>query len=127
MSKYFALVKAIGDNVEEEVTLDLNDLKVTCFAGVCPYEIHEGERYPVSLELIVFDDYEVKESEVEFAGLEQIGESFSYWIKGRLEKGVIDCGIQFEDEILLSDYGYLDGKFIQLKVDRIDVEFLDKS
>lgn len=124
MNKYFASVKTIGDDIEEEVTLDLDDLEVTCFASVCPYEIHEGERYPVSLELIIFDDYEVKESETEIIGLERIEEGFSYWIKGRLEKGVIDCGIRFENEILLSDFGYLDGQFIQLKVDRIDVEFL---
>ncbi|QEI11192.1 hypothetical protein [Cellvibrio japonicus] len=125
MNKYSALVQAIGNNVEEEVTLSLNDLEVTCFAGVCPYEIHEGKKYPVSFELMIFDDYEIKESEGEPVGMERIGSSFSYWIQGRLERGVIDCGIQFEDEVLFSDYGYLDGKFIRLKVDRIDVEFLE--
>lgn len=125
MNRHTALVQAIGHDVEEEVTLNLNGLEVTCFAGVCPYEIREGEKYPVSFELMIFDDYEVEESEAESAGLERIGNGFSYWIKGRLERGVIDCGIQFEDEVLLSDYGYLDGKFIWLKVDRIDVEFLE--
>lgn len=127
MNKYFALVQSVGDGVEEEVTLSLNDLNVTCFASVCPYEIHEGEKYPVSFNLMIFDDYEVYESEGEEVGLERIGKGFSYWIKGRIEKGVIDCGIQFEDEILLSDYGYLDDKCIRLKVDRIDVEFLEEQ
>lgn len=126
MNKYSALVQAIGDSVEEEVTLSLNGFEVICFAGVCPYDIREGEKYPVSFELMIFGDYEVKKLETESMGLERIGNSFSYWINGLFEQGIIDCGIQFEDDILLSDYGDLNGKFIQLKVDRIDVEFLDE-
>ncbi|ESS47795.1 hypothetical protein L665_03773 [Ralstonia solanacearum SD54] len=33
-------------------------------------------------------------------------------------------GIVFEDDVLLSDFGYLEGKMIAWKIDRIDVEFL---
>jgi len=74
---------------------------------------------------MIFDDYEVKESEAESVGFKRVENGFSYWIKGRLEQGVIDYGIQLEDEAFLSDCGYLDGKFIRLKVDRIDVGFVE--
>ena len=103
----------------------MNGIKVTCFAGVCPYEIQVGEKYPVLFELMIFDDYEIEEQDNELLGLECI-DGFSYWVKGQLNKGVIECGICFQDEILLSEYGHLDGKFIRIKVDRIDVEFLSK-
>lgn len=124
MNKYNALVKKIDDDVEEEVTLSLNGFEVTCFAGVCPYQIEEGKEYPVSFELMIFDDYHVNESKEEMPSLERVGSSFSYWIIGKLEGGIVNSSIPFEDEILLSDYGYLDGKYIRLKIDRIDVEFL---
>ncbi|WP_210404803.1 hypothetical protein [Hahella sp. CCB-MM4] len=124
MTKLYALVKKIDDNIEEEVTLELNGVELTCFAGVCPYQIQEGKEYPVSFELEIFDDYCVEELNEEKVALERIGNDFSYWVAGRLDGSVIHSVIQFEDEILMSDYGYLDGKFIRMKVDRIDVEFL---
>jgi len=90
MNKYYALVRKIGDAVEEEVTLSLDGFEVTCFAGVCPYEIREGEKYPVSFELMIIDDYCVEESESGVAKLEQIGNGFSYWIglSGNLKAGL---------------------------------------
>ena len=124
MNKYNALVKKIDDDVEEEVTLSLSGFEVTCFAGICPYQIEEGKEYPVSFELMIFDDYIVEESQEEESSLERIGNGFSYWIIGKLEGGIVSSPIAFEDEILLSDFGYLDGKYIRLKADRIDVEFL---
>lgn len=125
MKKYCVLVKKIDENVEEEVALDLDGFEVTCFASVCPYHIKEGESYPVYFELTVFDAYFVEESSAKKASLERIKDTFSYWITGKLEGAVLNSLIQFEDEILLSDYGYLDGKFIRIKADRIDVEFLE--
>jgi len=126
VKKYFAKVESLSSTIEEQVTLTLNDLEITCFAGVCPYQIDEGFIYPVLFAATIFDDYEVEKSESNIMGLERIGGSFSYWANGLLSEGVIDCGIQFEDEILQSDYGYLDGQFIRMKVDRLDVEFLEK-
>ncbi len=121
---YYALLKKIDAIVEEEVTLELDGKVITCFAGVCPYQIREGNRYPVSLKLEVFDDYLVEESSKDEAGLEKLGNGFSYWVIGKLEGDVIYSQFTFQDEVLLSDYGYLNGKYIRMKVDRIDVEFL---
>lgn len=124
MTKLNALVKKIDPDIEEEVTLELNGVEITCFAGVCPYRIQEGNKYPVSFELEVFNDYCIEELNEEKVALQRIGNGFSYWIAGRLDGSVIHSVIQFKDEILMSDYSHLDGKFIRMKVDRIDVDFL---
>lgn len=127
MNIYHALIICLGNDIEEEVTLSINGIELTCFSSVCPYDLHKGEMYPVLLEIMIFDEYQVSELGVGVVGLERIGNNFSYWITGRLDKGEVDCGIRFEDEILLSNYGYMDGKLIKLKVDRIDVEFLQRQ
>jgi hypothetical protein len=52
-TKPLALVTQISSLVEEEVTLEINRIVLTCFVNVCPYPIHEGETYPVSFEASV--------------------------------------------------------------------------
>jgi hypothetical protein len=51
-------------------------------------------------------------------------EGYSYKIYGLLkENGKIDAGIILEDE-LINNFAYLIDKYVELKVDRIDIEFL---
>lgn len=126
MNIYKALVTQLNENVEEEVSLIINGIELTCFAGICPYEIHVGKEYNVLLDLMIFNDYCVNKADFMSKKISRIERGFSYLLTGKLDGSVIDCGIQFNDEILLSDFGYLDGQFIQLKVDRIDVEFLSE-
>lgn len=126
MKKYIAKVESLGSEIEEEVFLTVDGLSFLCFASICPYEIKEGGSYPVSFELMVFEEYDVEAlNKEDRCGLERAGQDFSYWVKGPLSGAVIDCGISFEDEVLL-EYSYLDGKNVRLKVDRIDVEFLEE-
>ncbi|WP_353573395.1 hypothetical protein [Candidatus Albibeggiatoa sp. nov. BB20] len=131
MSKYFVLLNSIDENVEEEVNLNINGIELTCFASICPYKIYARKQYWVSFNFMIFDDYEVLKLEgTSDIGFERVGESFdyfAYWLKGQLKDGMVDCGIQFEtDEVLLAEYGDLEGKFVKLRVDRIDVEFLEE-
>jgi hypothetical protein len=120
-----AKVEEIGEIVEEEVTLLIDGIEIVCFASICPYVIEEGETYPVSLTLAIFSDYDLHESGDEKSSLCQIGNSFSYVITGFLSDGILDAGIKFFDEVFLSNFGYLDGKMASIRVDRIDVEFLE--
>lgn len=56
--------------------------------------------------------------------IERINDGFEYLIRGKLQEGGrVDAGIIFEDE-LLEEYKYLLGKYVEMKVDRISVEFL---
>ena len=73
------------------------------------------------MEFKIFNEYQVAESNLP-PQLRKIGQSFSYEVIGLLENGIITIGdFKIFDEILYSDYGYLDGKNVSWIVDRIDM------
>lgn len=123
---YNALVIKIDENVEEAITLQINDVILTCFASFCPYAISEGMIYPIQLDLMIFDDYDVKRLEINAApAFHKIGKDFSYKIDGKLNGLLLEvCGLVFQDEIFLGEFAYLDGEMVAVKADRIDVHFL---
>lgn len=117
-------VKVIGLNpdVEEEVTLEVNGIKVTCFAGICPYALALGQKYPVTFEMLDFELSEQKSSEE--TSLKRIGSTYAHELRGKLCGDTINSIIKVSDRFLASNYAYLDGKYICLNVERLDVEFL---
>ena len=121
---YQAEVVALGEDIEEEVVLSIQGIRLTCFAGVCPYKIKKGKTYPVSLGLMVFGDYDIEAVEETTPGLTRRGRGFAYELRGWLRGDALDAGIVFRDDVFLSQCGYLDGRFVSMKVDRIDAEFL---
>ncbi|MBN3575903.1 hypothetical protein [Vibrio neptunius] len=124
MITYNAKVLGLNPDIEEEVTLEVSGVELTCFAGVCPYELTIGQEYPVTFDML---DFELSEQEdVEETSLKRVGNTYAYELIGRLNGNAIDAGIKVSNEFLESDYAYLDGKFICLNAERLDVEFLDK-
>jgi len=123
---YQARVIGLNDSIEEEVALQIDGVRLTCFASGCPYRIEEGKSYPVQLELLILDDYEVIESPDEAgADFVETGEGFAYLVRGKLNGRYLEAGgLVFEDEVLRREFGYLDGKRVTVKADRINVEFL---
>jgi hypothetical protein len=124
---YSAQLRHVSDEVEGEVILTINGIDLTCFAySSLPYDAKEGSLYQVELTAEVLNDYCVIELNEEASpSIIQIDNSFSYMITGRLNGNSLDAGcIVFEDDVLLSDFSYLEGKIISWKVDRIDAEFL---
>ncbi len=123
MFKYTAKVVGLDPDIEEEVTLRIKGMDFTCFAGICPYELSVGQEYPVTFEMLDFElSEQVNSDETSF---ERIENTYAYTLKGKLCRDTIDVGIKISDEFLASDYAYLDGKYICLNVDRLDVEFLE--
>ena len=122
---YHAVLVALNKNIEEEVTLIINGFKLVCFATVCPFKITIGNHYLVSFNYMIIDDfkYDIQINKREEIHIERINESYGYYLTGQLKGDILDCGIQFKDELFLSDYFYLDQKFITLKIDRLDVAF----
>ena len=125
---YQAQVVALSDDIEEKVTLQINDIRLNCFAGICPYPISVGKNYPVQLELVMLHNYEVTASrDSSGPAFVKTGKGFAYLIHGRLNGMYLEAdGLVFEDEVLQADFGYLDGKTVTVKADRIDVEFLSQ-
>jgi hypothetical protein len=121
MMIYQAKVLRVDGSVEGEVMLQIGNTELTCFAY--NFAIEVGLSYPVELKL--FDDYTIEELPDDTEpSLVRIGNTFAYVVTGRLNGCCLESGeLTFEDDMLLSDFGYLDGKMVSVNVDRIDADF----
>ncbi|SIR56143.1 hypothetical protein [Priestia flexa] len=123
--KYFAKVKKLDEHLEEEVTLDIDGVVFTAFIDICPYEIKEGQDYPVNISFTIFNDLHIRLIENRVKELERIQESYRYLIRGIVREGLVDAGLRVVDEEgYLDDYPEIIGEYAEIKVDRIGVEFL---
>jgi hypothetical protein len=125
--KYDAQVLKLDDDVEEQVVIQVGNAQLTCFASVCPYAIHPGQHYPVELELFVAEDFVMTEfvdaQPNSLAQCEPNG--LGYVITGQLNGDQLSVGeLIFKDSVFQTHFAHLQNKKVQLKVDRIDVEFL---
>ncbi|MCY8233451.1 hypothetical protein [Priestia endophytica] len=123
--RYMALVKKLDPIIEEEVTLQVEGVEFTGFSFICPYQIEEGKVYPVLIGFTILDELVINEIEDKEKGLKRINSGYEYCIRGTLNEDSIDAGIVLsdEDEYFL-DYPELQGKNVEIKVDRISIEFL---
>src|SRR5687768_8897232 len=126
---YVATVRALGQNIEEEVTLSVGHCEeLVCFAPYMPVVPRVGGRYLVGLSLAVFSDYRVVNASGANDSFERLGNGFAYKITGLLTDGCLkSCGLTFIDDVLLRDFGYLDGAMVTVFVDRVDAEFLSNE
>jgi hypothetical protein len=121
---YSAKIENTGKDVEEEVSVLVEGVQLTCFASCCPYEIEIGKVYQVDLIPMVFDDYIVQEVDDLNTSIQRIGDTYSYLVIGKLLDGKLSCGsISFFDEEFLSRFGFLDGKMVSWVIDRLDISF----
>ncbi|UVL42696.1 hypothetical protein LOY55_11605 [Pseudomonas sp. B21-040] len=122
--KYEAMVLAIGRVVEEEVLLLVKGLEVKCFASYCPSKIEVGETYQVEFELVLPDNDVVAAAEEPLPTLiEMIGNGFSCALYGYLDGSVFRSFVDFSDQDIHYDHPHLNGQFVKIQVDRIDVSF----
>ncbi|QBJ84372.1 hypothetical protein C7M23_00875 [Bacillus subtilis] len=125
---YNAFVKGLDSHIEEEVILEIEGIEFTGFSSVCPYEIELGKKYPVLVGFTILDELVIRESIEKTKELEQIGLGYQYYIRGILQEDSIDAGIVLTDEDeYFSEYPYLIGKNVEMKVDRISIEFLREA
>lgn len=122
---YSVLVDGINSEIEEEVSIVVCGQRLTCFASYLPYQLEVGRVYRAELLPIVFDEYIVQEISHVTPSVLREGPGYSYRIIGELKSGCLCCsGLTFCDEILLADYGFLEGKLISWRVDRLDILFV---
>ena len=125
--QYESRLIGLSSLIEEEAILDINGQKFVVFINNCPFEINLGGKYLIETELVILDDLTISKSDSEEKCIEQIEDSFAYSIRGILnvDSGTIDAGILFEvDRELLFDYGYLHNQYVQMRVDRLSVDFI---
>lgn len=123
-----AKIKKLNANIEEEVTLEINNIEFTAFANICPYNIELEKSYPVLIGFTILDDLLIREYKERKKDMERIGTGYEYYLRGLLQRDSIDAGIVIDDEDeYFSEYPELIGKNVELKVDRISVEFLKRD
>ncbi|WP_078555995.1 hypothetical protein [Bacillus alkalicellulosilyticus] len=125
---YTALVKRLDPQIEEEVIIEIEGIEFTGFAFICPYKIEVGKSYPVSIGFTILNELMIREIQGEKKEIERIGLGYEYYIRGLLHEDNIDAGLVFtDDDEYLSDYPELMDKYIEIKVDRISIEFLRET
>jgi hypothetical protein len=122
--RYEAVVLAEGPVVEEEVLLLVKGLEVKCFASYCPSKIEVRETYEVEFDLVLADTDVVAAVEEPITTLiEMKDDGFSCALYGYLDGGVFRSFVDFSDQDIHYDYPHLNGRFVKVKVGRIDVSF----
>ena len=119
--KYNCKILDIKD--EDVITILIDDIEITGFLNDSGL-IDVGMIANVEIEL--FDDITILESSAPKAYLKREGNSLSYVIVGilNIDKMIIESSINFSlNQEDLYDYGYLDGKMVEIKVLRIDFSF----
>jgi hypothetical protein len=128
--EYNVLIKKVNPCIDEEVTIEVNEFELICFAPFGIPALEVGKKYKADIGITVLDDLDMKEVKECMNGFNQIDNSFAYYIRGKfdLESRTLDAGILIkfdEDEFDLHDSSYLDGKNVEIRVDRIKIEFID--
>ncbi|MFJ7744620.1 hypothetical protein [Peribacillus sp. NPDC097295] len=123
--EYTALVKRLDPQIEEEVTIEIEGIEFTGFAFICPYKIEVGKSYPVSIGFTILNELIIREIQGEKKEIERIGLGYEYYIRGLLHEDKVDAVLDFtDDDEYFSEYPELIDKYIEIKVDRISIEFL---
>lgn len=122
---YPARVTQLSDDIDEEVTLTFEGLSLVCFGSVCPYPLSVGQVHPVRLSLVVLNDLDVSAASPGAKPFERLGTGFAYRVRGRLNGARFEAGgLVFDGAELQSACNPPEGSLLDVRVDRIDAEFL---
>ena len=118
--KYNCVIKEIED--DDEVTFKIENVIITGFVNM-GISIPVDEETEVEIEL--YDDIEIEESNIHEKAILSKG-TYSYSIYGVLDidNSIISSTLDFSiDRECLYEYGFLDGKYVEVKVGRLDFYF----
>lgn len=119
-------LKKLDPNIEEKAIVQIGNVEIQCFVRCWPSSVEVGHFYNADIDVDILDDFEMKEQAVQTIGFEQIN-AFAYSIFGKfsLDSQTVDAGIPIRfDQDYLYDYAYLDGKYVSVRVDRINLSFV---
>jgi hypothetical protein len=123
--RYTAQIIENNEELEFIVNIKIDSEILEVFSSSIPSTLDLNTSYVVDLEAIVFDDYLVEKTNSP-PQIRQLSNSLGYEIIGHLKNGQIEAnGLIFEDEILNSDFFYLDNSKVKWTVDRINADFVN--
>lgn len=129
------LIKAViiefNEFIEEEILILANDSFIldTFYLGssINLLPLCKNIEYSAEISIIRLNDVEIEEIIEEKKDIVWDGKTFQHYIYGQLDvdkliiKSIIDVPIEKED---IFNYSYCDQKYIKMKIDRFDIEFL---
>ncbi|WP_342472625.1 hypothetical protein MHH70_04065 [Metasolibacillus sp. FSL H7-0170] len=111
--------------IEEELYFLVNNQKIIGF-NVSPQQQEIGKIYEAEIDIFVNDVLEIKEQKNQYLKKIEHINNYSYALWGKmLGDNILDVGF-FITSDLLEDYRYLVGRYVYLKVDRLQVYCEDK-
>ncbi|MCK1988814.1 MULTISPECIES: hypothetical protein [Lysinibacillus] len=111
--------------IEEEIYFLVNNQKIIAF-NVSPHQQEIGKIYEAEIDIFVNDVLEIEEQKNQYLKKIEHINNYSYALWGKmLEDNIIDVGF-FITSDLFEDYRYLVGRYVYLKVDRLQVYCEDK-
>lgn len=116
------IIKVVDD---EEVTIQIHNIQLVGFVN---NGCEKKENDICIIDISLYDDLEIKESEDKDKSIIRRGNSYAYQLKGVLDTNqhVLHSEIDFDiNEEDLWDYGYLDGKYVSIDVLRVDFELFN--
>jgi hypothetical protein len=123
-NRYEVVVLAVDPVDEDEVLLLVKGLEIKCFTSYCPSKIEVGETYDVEFDLVLPDNDVIAAAEEPVTTLIEVKDAgFSCALYGYLDGGVFRSFVDFSDQNIHYDYPHLNGRFVKIQVDRIDVSF----
>ena len=107
------------DVVEHVAFIKIDNIILEIFIPYCSVKILDQSQIFAHLEAEILDEYKVNLTHRDI-GIYQIDQGLSYSLVGILQDGILTINhINFFDDVLLSQYYYLNGQKIEWKVDRI--------
>ena len=124
MKIYRAKILYLNDDDETDVSVEVDGMLLTCFMGYRPPNIEIGNVLSATFTSGRDDNYSISKIDCKKKKMERIDDSFSYWVSGYLCDGVLDCGIEIEDSLFLSEWEYLDRCYVKMKIEQLDIDFV---
>lgn len=126
--KYEIIVECFNSLIEEEVDISINSTRLKCFMPYgTDFWVEEGKKYYSEIESIIFDKLIIKEIHEPIKNIQCNLNNFSHKVCGVLDidNGIVHSSIDvYLDKAYLYDYAYLDSRFIEIVIDRFDIEFI---
>ena len=131
MDNKYHIVKIIGYNdlIDEEVIIQIKDFTIECLRQDVLKDPPIGSIWNTELSAVFFDKVNIEE----FKGQKEKGliknDGLSYTLYGIYDADTQCIDIGFKVDLTdggLYDYGYLDGKFVEVTVTRFDIVLLNQ-
>ncbi|PMQ08471.1 hypothetical protein PseAD21_24490 [Pseudomonas sp. AD21] len=119
--KYKALVVGIDPVVEDAIDIVVEGFSVRCFVSYSPSKIEVGGTYEMEFEMLLPDEECISATECKKKQIEKLNNGLSCDIYGYLDGDVFRSVVDFADQDIHYEYPHLNGHFVKVSADRIDV------